>query len=121
MMSELAAWSSRCDSVLGELEVQIATVKADAARRTASEKKADLQIKAVTKAADKNDGGLGLGLGRGGHNTRGALRRNQDDEGWDDDADGMDVDGGPGTLGGKKKGKGGGGFSNFMGKLGGRS
>ena len=118
MMDELAAWSSRCDSVLGELETEIAKVKADAVKRRKEDLRAEKQVKAVTEVGDKSTTNI-LGLSRGGHNTRGATRKDQDD----DEDDAMDVDGGFGMGGKKRSGGGGGGgaFGGLMGRLGGRT
>ncbi|KAK5170924.1 uncharacterized protein LTR77_004068 [Saxophila tyrrhenica] len=109
MISELEAWSSRCDGVLGELEAEIAKVKAEAVKRDKAEKKMEKQVKAVTDAAEKTDR-----RGGGGAGTRTAKKAEAEDDG-DEDWDGMDVD--PGTGGGGGKKKGGGGFGGLMGKL----
>ena len=115
MMEELAAWSSRCDSVLGDLEAEIAKVRADAAKRRKEELRVDRQVKAVTEAGEKGAAGGPLGASRAGHNTRGTTRRDYDD----DDEDGMEIDGG--GMGGKKRSGGGGGaFGGLMGRFGGR-
>ncbi|KAF2216031.1 hypothetical protein CERZMDRAFT_109831 [Cercospora zeae-maydis SCOH1-5] len=53
MISELAAWSGRCDAVLEQLEEEIQKVKADAEKRAKRESKAEKQIKAVTEQAEK--------------------------------------------------------------------
>ena len=113
MISELSAWSGRCDNVLAELEAEIAKVKADAQKRYAREQKAERQIKAVTEASEKGSSGAGLTTSRGGHNTRGAMRRGDD---ADDDDDAMDVDGGM-SAGGKKRSGGGGGIGNLMSRV----
>ncbi|KAK3708799.1 hypothetical protein LTR37_011320 [Vermiconidia calcicola] len=112
MMAELEAWSSRCEGVLGDLEAEIAKVRAEAAKRSAGERKTERQVRAVTDDDKKGGSGLG-GMGRGGHNTRGGRKDYDEDL---DDEDGMDVDGGMGAGGGKKRsaGGGGGGFSGLM-------
>jgi COP9 signalosome complex subunit 7 len=115
MMSELEAWSSRCEGVLGDLEKEIARVKADAAKRSAAERKAERQVKAVTEAAEKSGGGGGAA--KGGHNTRGGKKLGSNDDD-DDDGDGMDVDGGLGRA--KRGGHGGGGLGGLLGRFGGR-
>ena len=98
MISELAAWSGRCDSVLAELEAEIKKVKADAERRSKREAKAEKQIKAVMEVNEKGSTGfMGIGASRSGHNTRGAKRDNDDE---DDDM--MDLD--DNITVGKKKG-----------------
>jgi len=123
MISELEAWSGRCDGVLAGLESEIKRVKDEAQKRHARETKAERQVKAVTEASEKGGSGGGagpggaLGAGRGGHNTRGSMRRAEDV--GEDDEDAMDVDGGmAGGAGRKKSGGGGGGFGNLMGKMG---
>ena len=107
-MAELGAWSQRCDSVLGELEAEIAKVKANAAKRRREELRVEKQVKGVLEA-EKGPGQSILGRG---HNTRGTLR-GQDD----DDDDEMDIDGGMG----KRKGGTGGTLQGIMGKFSGRS
>lgn len=127
MVAELEAWSGRCDSVLAELEAEIALVKAKAAKRRAREKKAEKQIAAVTEASEKggsSGGALGgpLSNSRSGHNTRGATKRDPQE---DDEDDLMEVDSnGAGGLGGggKKRSAGGGGIGGmFRGMTGGRT
>ncbi|EME46255.1 hypothetical protein DOTSEDRAFT_51786 [Dothistroma septosporum NZE10] len=98
MLTELAAWSGRCGSVLAELEGEIKKVKANAERRARREAKTEKQIKAVTEASDKGSMSVGLGASRSGHNTRSAKR---DDD--DDDDDMMDLDDGKSVGAGKKK------------------
>ena len=114
MMAELSAWSQRCDSVLSELEAEIAKVKAEAAKRRREELRVEKQVKGVMEAEKGGNGGI-LGATRSGHNTRGGLRGHQDD---DDDDDVMEVDG---PMGGKKKGGQGGAMSGILGRLSGRS
>jgi len=113
MISELSAWSGRCDNVLAELEAEIAKVKADAQKRYAREQKAEKQIRAVTEGAEKAGANAGPVGSKGGPNTRGANRRVEDTE--DDDM--MDVDGGLGGGGGKKRSTGGPSLGGFMGKM----
>lgn len=114
MIAELGGWSQRCDSVLGELEAEIAKVKANAWKRRREELRAEKQVKAVMEA---EKGGNAGGLGRGGHNTRGTTRGWQDD---DDDDDAMDVDGGM-AMGGKKKGGPGAAINSMLGRFSGRT
>lgn len=115
MISELAAWSGRCDSVLADLEAEIKKVKADAEKRAKREARAEKQIKAVTEGADKSGAGGVLGTSRTGHNTRAAKREQEDD---DDDDDYMDIDGGNRAPGGsRKKSAGGGGGANLLQRL----
>lgn len=113
-MAELGAWSQRCDSVLSELQAEIAKVKANAAKRRREELRVEKQVKGVMEAEKGGTAGM---LGRGGHNTRGATRGYQDD---DDDDDAMDVDGGLG-LGGKKKGGAGAAINSMLGRFSGRT
>lgn len=101
MISELAAWSSRCDSVLADLEAEVADVKRDAAARRAWE---IMRSEQIAKAEEKQEqpnkglrsGSSGLGRGRGGGGVPGAFE--------DEDEDLMDVDDAPGK--GKKGGLG---------------
>lgn len=101
MMTELAAWSSRCDSVLADLEAEVAKVKKDAAERKAWE---TLRNEQIAKAEEKQEqpnkglrsGSSGLGRGRGGSGMPGGFE--------DEDEDLMDVDDAPGR--GKKGGLG---------------
>ncbi|KAF2720473.1 hypothetical protein K431DRAFT_313326 [Polychaeton citri CBS 116435] len=90
LVSELAAWGGRCDTVLSDLEAEIAKVKADAVKRAAREAKADRQIKAATEVEAK------------GMPTRGINKKEEDGE----DGDAMEIDSGSalGTGGGKKRG-----------------
>lgn len=104
MIAELEAWSARCDGVLVDLEAEIARVKTSAKKRQAREGKTEKQVKVVMEAAEKSAGG-----GGGGRNTRGGQKQSYNEN--DDDA--MDIDGG--------KGKKGGGFGGFPGKVGGGS
>ncbi|KAK4627010.1 COP9 signalosome complex subunit 7a [Fulvia fulva] len=102
MISELAAWSGRCDWVLAELEAEIKKVKADAERRAKRESRTEKQIKAVTDAGEQGSTMSlgGSGASRSGHNTRGAKK--DDDE---EDGDMMDLDDGKVTGAVKKGGK----------------
>ncbi|KAK5702745.1 hypothetical protein LTR97_003691 [Elasticomyces elasticus] len=128
MIAELSAWSGRCDSVLADLEAEIAKVKSEARRRHARETKAEKQVKAIMETGEKGgSGALGGGnmLG-GGRMTRGNSKKAEEDDG--DYGDAMDVDGGNalGGGGGKKRNGGGGGgvgsmMSSMFGKSGGRS
>lgn len=107
-ISQLAAWSQRCDSVLSELEAEIAKVKANAAKRRKEEVRVEKQVKGVIEA-EKNSSSGAMGRTRGAFNMRG-----QDD----DDDDEMDIDGG---MGGKKKGGVGGAAAGIFGRLSGRT
>lgn len=110
MMAELEAWSQRCDSVLSELEAEIDKVKASAAKRRREEVRVERQIKGVMEA--ERGSGQGV-LGRGGHNTRGALKGQ--DDGDDDDV--MEIDGGAG----RKRGGPGSAIQGMLGRFSGRS
>lgn len=103
MISELEAWSGRCDDVLASLEQEIAAVKAKAAARHKREMVVERQVKAVSEAAEKGPGG-NMSQSRAGQNTRSAHKRDGAED--DDDADSMDIDGG---NNGKKRGSTGGG------------
>ena len=110
MTAELSAWSQRCDSVLSELEAEIARVRANAAKRRKEEVRGEKQVKGVLEAEK------GAGQGMLGRATRGALgSRGQDD----DDDDEMEIDGGP--MGGKRKGGAGGTIGSMLGRFSGRS
>lgn len=110
MISELAAWSSRCQSVLASLEGEIQKVKSDAARRTKREALAERQIKAATDTDRSTGAGTGSNLGTRSNNPR--MKREQAEE-FDEDDDAMDLDAGSLAGPGKKKSSGG-----FLQKLG---
>lgn len=110
MISELEAWSGRCDDVLASLEHEIAAVKARAAARHKREQVVEKQVKAVTDAAEKGSGGA-LGQSRTGHNTRGTNKRDGNED--DDYGDSMEID--SGNTGKKRSGGGGGG--GLLGRL----
>nr|POE66110.1 cop9 signalosome complex subunit 7a [Quercus suber] len=121
MMAELVAWSGRCDSVLADLELEIAKVKSEARKRYASEIKAEKQVKAVTDASEKSaSAGGGMQSSRaGGYMARGGYKGGFDDN----DEDAMELDGGGAGWaggGGRRRGPSGGPVNNFMGRLGGR-
>lgn len=105
LLSDLSAWSSRCDSVLSDLQAEIQAVEARATKRAKEEQRREKQVKAAM-----DDGTVG-GKG-GGRNPRNSTREEEED------GDAMDVDGGLGAGGGKKRG--GGAFSGMMGKISGR-
>lgn len=112
MISELSAWSGRCDSVLSSLEAEIEKVKSDAKKRAAREGKAEKQIKAVTEAGEKS-AGMGQIGGKASQNLRNTRGRDEVDD--DDDEDAMDLDGnGLGGGGGKKRS--GGAFGRLAGR-----
>lgn len=117
MISELSAWSGRCDSVLTSLEMEIEKVKSDAKKRAAREAKAEAQVKSVTEAGEKGSGGSGGS--KAGPNARGSKMKDEgivDDDDNEDDDDAMDVEpSGPGG-GSKKKGGMGGVFGRLSGK-----
>jgi COP9 signalosome complex subunit 7 len=112
MISELSAWSGRCDTVLADLEAEISKVRWEAKKRAMREQKAEKQVKAVMEASEKGSGS-GAAASRANANLRpaaGSRKLEQDDE----EEDPMDVDGGSGAAGlgggaGKKRSAGGGG------------
>jgi COP9 signalosome complex subunit 7 len=112
MISELAAWSSRCQSVLASLESEIQKVRSDAARRTKREALAERQIKAVTDT-DKSTGSGTAGAAPGSRSNNQRMKREQADD-YDEDDDAMDVD--AGSLAGPGKKKSGGGFLQKLGR-----
>ncbi|WPH05052.1 Hypothetical protein R9X50_00795100 [Acrodontium crateriforme] len=112
MISELSAWSGRCDSVLSSLEAEIEKVKSDAKKRATREARADKQIKAVTDAGEKS-AGMGQTGGKITQNPRNTRGRDELDD--DDDEDVMDLDGSSlGGGGGKKRS--GGAFGRLAGR-----
>ncbi|TKA66783.1 hypothetical protein B0A55_10501 [Friedmanniomyces simplex] len=125
MIAEMSAWSGRCDSVLADLEQEIARVKANARRRHAREVKAEKQ-KAAAETGEKGGTSGVLAESRSGRNTRGATKKAEEDD--DDYGDAMELDGGSGMGGlgggGKKRSSGGGGvggaMAGMMGKLSGK-
>ncbi|KAK3670151.1 hypothetical protein LTR78_009998 [Recurvomyces mirabilis] len=124
MIAELGAWSGRCEAVLGELEAEVAKVKAEARRRNMGEARTERQVSGVNeeggagKGASGGGGGNVLGDGRGGRMLRGSgggggRKLGEGDEEEEDEGDAMDLDGGNGVVGGRKRSGG------LMGKLGG--
>ena len=109
MISELEAWSVRCDSVLGDLEAEIMRVKTEAKKRQARDAKTEKQVKAVMDAAEKGAGGGGTG----GRTLRGGQKPSYSEA----DEDAMEIDGGQAAGKGKKGA--GGGFGGLMGRMGG--
>lgn len=89
MITELKAWSDRCDTVLLELEKEIAKVKEGAKRRNTREAKTARQVRAVVEAAERHNPGLSS-TSRNIPNNRGIKRDAA--EGYDE-GDVMDVDG----------------------------
>ena len=89
MLATLSAWSSRCTSTLADLERQIASVKAEAAKRHREELEWNTHVEKLmeTKGSDKvqTDDRWSLGKRGGG----GGKRVNGGDGLEDDD---MDVD-----------------------------
>ena len=105
MIKALAAWNTRCDASLAQLNVEIKKVMADAEKRAKREAQMEKQVKAATEAAEKN---LGAGAPQGNaRGARGPGKRDQADE--DDGEDLMDVDGSATMSAGGKKRIGGGG------------
>ncbi|GAB7344214.1 hypothetical protein MBLNU457_2104t1 [Dothideomycetes sp. NU457] len=97
MISELGAWSQRCEGVLADLEAEMARVRTEAMRRNS--RKAEVQQQ-MSKAAEvygkSEDDASGARLGR--------LRGKMGGSSFDDDA--MDLDGGNGSRGSKGKSQG---------------
>ncbi|KAK3114826.1 hypothetical protein LTR53_006437 [Teratosphaeriaceae sp. CCFEE 6253] len=124
MIDELSAWSGRCESVLADLEQEIAKVKAEAKKRHVRQQRTEKQVKAVMEGGEKGAGG-GVSETRSGRPTRGKGKVEEEDE---EDGDAMELDGGAGTGmgmgggGGKKRsgtGSGvGGAMAGMMGKFG---
>lgn len=109
MINELEAWSARCDGVLGDLEAEIAWVRAEAKKRAAREAKTERQVKSVMEAAEKNSGGGGgAGFGAPGKALRGGQKSSFVE---DEDEDAMEIDGGRGKKG----------FAGLVGRMGGGS
>jgi COP9 signalosome complex subunit 7 len=88
ILKVLQVWESRCSSVVGEIEVQIAGIRSNAAKRKALEMKrqevVDHAVLSNDGAGDGNSGGGGGGGGGGavvGRTTRsGGMRGNSGDE-----------------------------------------
>lgn len=53
LLGELSAWSGRCDSVLADLQSEIAKIEANAAKRAANEQRKEKQIRAATETTEK--------------------------------------------------------------------
>lgn len=88
LLQILSTWSTRCDSVVSDLDDHIASIKNSARERTSlAQKRQDVVDAAVmskdSEEADKKGG-------RGGRGQRGS-KRDLDDE-YESDGDGMDVD-----------------------------
>ena len=101
MLATLSAWSSRCTSTLGDLERQIASIRAEAARRNREEQEWNAHVEKLleskvsegAKTEDAGRFGLGkrgagkrMGNGSGGSGGGGGLTG----DGWEEDD--MDVD-----------------------------
>jgi COP9 signalosome complex subunit 7 len=96
LLGELSAWSGRCDSVLADLQAEVAKIEANAVKRAAREQSKDKQIKAATEVSEKT-GTIG--------GTRGISRQSSkmDTLGDADDEDAMEVDGAGTSNGGRKR------------------
>ena len=122
MISDLSAWSRRCEGALADLEAEMAKVKHGAQRRHARERKAEKQIKAVAEGVEKSAGGVG-----GTRRTRRGGDAEEDDGRWDEagiDPMELDHEAGPigalgGGGGGKRRGGSGGGLGGLLGRFGG--
>lgn len=115
LIGTLDAWSSRCHTVLANLQEEIQKVHNAAELRAARDARAERQAAAVLEVAEKNAAAGGAGTGGGppsmigrGQFTRG--KRDPTDE-LDEDDDAMDVDGGTLSGPGRKK-------SGFQGRSG---
>lgn len=95
LLSDLSAWSQRCDAVLEDLQSEILAVEARAMKRAREEARRERQVRAAMED------------GKGSRGTRNSA---------EEDVDAMEVDG-AGAGGGKKKG---GAFQGMMGKLSGK-
>ena len=113
MMAELRAWSQRCESVLQDLEAEIARVKKDAAKRAQRDSETAAQIERAEKAAESASGPL---RGDGGAGTRSGQRlggprsgsRQDSNDGIGGDAMDIDSGGRAGGTAGSKRSRGGG-------------
>jgi COP9 signalosome complex subunit 7 len=96
LLGELSAWSGRCDSVLADLQAEVAKIEANAMKRAAREQSKEKQIKAATEVSEKT-GTIG--------GTRGISRQSSkmDTLGDVDDEDAMEVDGAGTSNGGRKR------------------
>ncbi|KAK6428840.1 hypothetical protein LTR95_015013 [Oleoguttula sp. CCFEE 5521] len=113
LLGDLNAWSQRCDSVLSDLQAEIANVEATAQKKAKADARREKQVSAALEEGGKGGGNPAQA------NSKGTRSGNRKDE--DDDADPMDVDGGLGGGGGKKRGTGViGGMFGKMGKSSGR-
>jgi COP9 signalosome complex subunit 7 len=96
LLGELSAWSGRCDSVLADLQAEVAKIEANAVKRAAREQSKDKQIKAATEVSEKT-GTIG--------GTRGISRQSSkmDTLGDGDDEDAMELDAVGTSNGGRKR------------------
>jgi COP9 signalosome complex subunit 7 len=96
LLGELSAWSGRCDSVLADLQAEVAKIETNAVKRAAREQSKDKQIKAATEVSEKT-GTIG--------GTRGISRQSSkmDTLGDGDDEDAMEVDAVGTSNGGRKR------------------
>jgi len=108
LLGELSAWSGRCDSVLADLQAEIARIEAQAVKRAAREQRKDKQIKAANEASEKGSGAAG-GT-RSGKQLGGKAEMQQEDAEDDDDDDAMELDSSNNSApNGRKRGAAGGG------------
>jgi len=97
MVSELGAWSQRCEGVLADLEAEMARVRTEAVKRNTRKAEIQQQMSRATEVYGKGeDDASGARLGR----TRGKMGGSA----FDDDA--MDLDGGNGSRNSKGKSQG---------------
>ncbi|OCT49904.1 COP9 signalosome complex subunit 7 [Cladophialophora carrionii] len=100
LLQILQTWESRCVSVVSDLESQIATIRATAQQRALREKKRQDLVDSLVLSTDKpsNDNGVGAGRAPRGAGQKLGSKRDLDQhiEGEDDDYEeeyeGMDLD-----------------------------
>lgn len=72
MLSELSEWGGRCDTVLAELESEIARVKSRAQARAEDDERREKTMESIKEKVAKDfkgsggGGGTGVGFGAGG-------------------------------------------------------
>lgn len=106
MISTLTEWESRCGDVIGDIELQIEKIKADAVKRRSKERaQAEFLEKALANSAENDtagqskksgvpDGGRKLGGSGGSGNKREYSADDNDDDGYfENGSDGMDPSG----------------------------
>lgn len=113
MVAELEAWSQRCNTVLKDLESEIAKVKLDAARRAQRERETAAQVERAERLAESGDGISKVEGAIGARSTRSGRPVGDGRLGEDESlGEAMDLDGGGGPL--KSAGKKSRGFGGLM-------